>query len=144
MITPRARTLRSLTAAMAVPLVLGGCLGGPSRLAPEGPASLEARPPAIRFDNLAREHVHVYLVGQRREWHLGRVEPGAVATLRLPDEALAEGPGFVQLAVVAGGTVSQRAARDARARLTIAQPASAILARQWKFSQGELTSPRDR
>ena len=144
MTRPRVRTLRSLTAAMAVTLVFGACLGGPSRPGPEGPASLEARPHAIRFDNLAREHVHVYLVGQRREWLLGRVEPGGVATLRLPDESLADGPGFVQLAVLPGGHVSQRAARDARARLTIAQPASAILARQWKFSQGELTSPRDR
>ena len=144
MTRPRARALRSLTAAMAVPLVLGACLGGPSRLAPDGPASLEARPHAIRFDNLGRERVHVYLVGQRREWLLGRVEPGAVATLRLPDESLADDPEFVQLAVVAGGHVSQRAAGDVRARLTIPQPASAILARQWRFSQGELTSPRGR
>ena len=50
----------------------------------------------------------------------------------------------VQLAVLAGGGVSQRVARDSRARLTIAQPPSAILDRQWRFSQGELTSPRGR
>ena len=143
MTTPRARTLVSLMAAMAAPLLLGACAGGATRPVAGGPAPVEAPAQAIRFDNLAREHVHVYLVGQRREWLLGRVAPGAVATLRLP-EALAADPGFVQLAVLAGGQVSQRAARDVRARLTIAQPASALLARQWRFSQGELTSPTGR
>jgi hypothetical protein len=143
MTTPRARTLVSLMAAMAAPLLLGACAGGASRPVAGGPAPVEAPAQAIRFDNLAREHVHVYLVGQRREWLLGRVAPGAVATLRLPEE-LADDPGFVQLAVLAGGQVSQRAARDVRARLTIAQSASAILARQWRFSQGELTSPTGR
>jgi hypothetical protein len=143
MTTPRARTLVSLIAAMAAPLLFGACAGGASRPVAEGPTPAEAPAQAIRFDNLAREHVHVYLVGQRREWLLGRVAPGAVAALRLPEE-LANDPGFVQLAVLAGGQVSQRAARDVRARLTIAQPASALLARQWRFSQGELTSPTGR
>ena len=144
MTTPRARTLVSLVAAMAVPLVFGACAGGASRLAAAGPNPVEAQARTIRFDNLARQHVHVYLVGQRRELLLGRVEPGSVATLRLPAEALGDDPGFVQLAVLAGGGVSQRVARDARARLTIAQSASAILDRQWRFSQGELTSPTGR
>ena len=144
MTTPRARTLVSLMAAIAVPVLLGACAGPASRPVAEGPSPVEAQARSIRFDNLAREHVYVYLVGQRREWLLGRVEPGAVARLPLPAEALGEDPGFVQLAVLAGGGVSQRAARDPRARLTIAQPASAILARQWRFSQGELTSPRGR
>ena len=83
----------------------------------------------------ARERVKRYLAGL-----LGRVEPGAVATLRLPDGSLESNPGFVQLAVVEGKQVTQRAARDARAQLTIAQPASSILSRQWRFVPGQLTS----
>ena len=141
MTTPRARALVSLTTTLALTLALGACAGVPQRSLPDAPSSQQANAPAVRFDNGGREHVHVYLVGQRREWLLGRVEPGAVAMLRLPDASLADDPGFVQLAVVTGGRVTQQAARDSRARLTIAQPASAILSRGWRFAQGELTSP---
>jgi hypothetical protein len=144
MTTPRARTLVSLTVALLLTLTLGACAGVPQRTTPEGPSSLYDRAPTVRFDNGGREHVHVYLIGQRREWLLGRVEPGAIATLRLPDASLADDPGFVQLAVVTGGGVTQRAARDPRARMSIAQPASAILSQGWRFAQGELTSPAPR
>lgn len=143
MITPRARALVSLTATILT-FGLGACAGAPAHLAPPGPIAAQDRATTVRFDNGGREHVHVYLVGQKREWLLGRVEPGAVARLRLPDAALADDPGFVQLAVVTGGRVTHRAARDPRARLTIAQPASAIVSRGWRFAQGELTSPAPR
>ena len=141
MTTPRARAIVSLTAALAMTLALGACAGGPRRTASDGPSPLYDRAPTVRFDNGGREHVHVYLIGQRREWLLGRVEPGAVATLRLPDASLGDDPGFVRLAVVPGGRVTQQAARDPCARVTIAQPASAILSLRWRFAQGELTSP---
>ena len=141
MSTPRARTLVSLTAALAMTLALGACTGAPRRFELDGPSPAQDRSTALRFDNGGREPVHVYLVGQQREWLLGRVEPGAIAMLRLPETSLADDPGFVQLAVVAGGGVTLRAARDPRARLSIAQPASAILSRGWRFAQGELTSP---
>ena len=48
----------------------------------------------------------------------------------------------MRLAVLTGDRVTFQAARDPRATLTIAQPASAILSQRWKFSQGELTSLR--
>ena len=144
MTTPRARALVSLAATLVLTLALGACAGGPSRSSSHGPTPVQDRSIALRFDNGGREHVHVYLIGQRREWMLGRVEPGATATLRLPDASLADDPEFVRLAVVTGGQVTQQAARDPRARLTIAQPTSAILSRQWRFSQGELTSPLPR
>jgi hypothetical protein len=95
---------------------------------------------AIRFDNNAGEHVHVYLIGEQREWLLGRVEPGARATLQIPEASLAGSPGFVQLAVLTGKRVTLQAARDARATFTVAQPASAILSQRWTFAQGQLTS----
>ena len=144
MSTPRARTLVSLTAALAMTLALGACTGAPRRFELDGPSPAQDRSTALRFDNGGRERVHVYLIGQRREWLLGRVEPGAVATLRLPDASLAEDPGFVRLAVVTGGHVTQQAARDPRARLTIPQSASDIMSRRWRFAQGELTSPMPR
>jgi hypothetical protein len=139
MTTPRAYHLVSRTAMMILTLALGACTSAPGRTA-EAPSPIEAAQVSLRFDNQARSHVHVYLVGEKREWLLGRVEPGAVATLRIPEESLESNPGFVRLAVLAGGQATQAAARDARARLTIAQPASSILTRHWRFAQGELTS----
>lgn len=140
MTTPRPYVLVSRTAMTILTLALGACASAPGRAVSEGPAPIEAGQVSLRFDNQARNYVHVYLVGEKREWLLGRVEPGAVATLRIPDESMESNPGFVQLAVLAGGQVTQRAAREPRAQLTIAQPASSILARQWRFAQGQLTS----
>ena len=140
MTTQRPYSLVSRTAITILTLALAACAGPHTRVATYGPAPVEARGLAFRFDNQGRDHVHVYLIGQRREWLLGRVEPGAVATLRLPDDVFDSDPGFVRLAVVSGGGVSQLAARDPRAQLTIAQDPSMLLARRWQFSQGQLTS----
>ena len=45
----------------------------------------------------------------------------------------------VRLAVLAGEPLTFEAARNPHARLSIAQPAAAILSQKWMFSQGELT-----
>jgi hypothetical protein len=127
---------------MTITLALGACVSAPSRPVLDGPISTETRPLAIRFDNLARQSVDVYLIGAKREWLLGRVAPGEIASLRLPDEALAEGSMMVRLAVLAGERLTFEAARNARAVLTVAQPAAAILSQQWSFSQGNLISLR--
>jgi hypothetical protein len=143
MTTSRTRALVSL-ATMIVTVALGACAsaGAAPRRAAGGWAPAEAHPRAIRFDNDGRDHVHVYLVGERREWLLGRLEPGATAILRIPAAALTEHPGwgFVRLAVVAGGRVTLRAARDARVQFSVAQPLSAILSQEWRLTQGQLTS----
>jgi hypothetical protein len=137
MTTPRTHSIVSLAAAAAVTLVLGACAQSRQPLAV--PEPMAARPGAIVFENEAREHVRVYLIGQRREWALGRVEPGAVATLRLPDELFGEESRFMRLAVIAGDGLTQRAALDPRATLTVAQPASAMMLHRWTFAQGQLT-----
>ena len=140
MTTPRPYVLVSRAAMTILTLALGACASAPARPALEQPSPIEAGQVSLRFDNLARTYVHVYLIGEKREWLLGRVEPGAVATLRIPDGSLESNPGFVQLAVIEGTKVTQQAARDARAQLTIAQSASSILAQQWRFAPGQLTS----
>jgi hypothetical protein len=127
---------------MTMTLALGACVSAPSRPVLDGPISTETHPLTIRFDNLVRKSVDVYLIGAKREWLLGRVAPGAIASLRLPDEALAEGAMMVRLAVLAGERPTFAAARHARAVLTVAQPASGILSQRWTFSQGDLTSLR--
>lgn len=144
MTTPRTRSLVSLVAALTVTLALGGCASAPSRTAWDAPAPAGVPPFTVRFDNDARDYVHVYLVGAQRQWLLGRVEPGARATLRIPDAALAEDAGAVRLVVLAGERVTMRAVSEARAAVTIAEPAAAIGAQRWTFSQtlakGQLTA----
>ena len=146
MTTPRIRSLVSLAAALTFTFTLGGCASAPSRLAWDEPARTDALPLAIRFDNEARDYVHVYLVGEQREWLLGRVEPGARATLRIPEAALAEDAGPMWLAVLAGERVTLRVAGEARAATSIAQPAAEILSQRWTFSPmtatGQLTALR--
>jgi hypothetical protein len=130
----------SIAATLTITLGLAACVSAPSRPVSDGQISTEAQSLTIRFDNLARENVDVYLIGAKREWLLGRVAPGAIANLRLPDEALAEGSRMVRLAVLAGERPTFAAALNPRAVLTISQPTSAILSQQWTFSQGNLIS----
>ena len=129
-------------ATMIITVALGACAHAPSRSVPDPLMSAYAGLLTIRFENTARERVDVYLIGEKREWVLGRVEPGAIASLRIPEEALAKGSTFVRLAVLEGEPLTLAAERNPRARLTIAQPASAILSQRWSFSEGELTSLR--
>ena len=150
MTTPRTHAVVSLavtttafrmTAIAITALTLGACAGAPSHAGVEAPAPVEGAewfPLSIRFDNDAREYVHVYLIGDGRQWLLGRVEPGAVGTLKIPDAALGGKLRFVQLAVIQGGRLTPDAAHDKRAELTILQPATSILSQQWRFTQGEI------
>lgn len=144
MTTPRIRTLVSAAVALTATLTLAGCASAPSRGAGDAVVPVEALASTVRFDNVGRDFVRVYLVSQTQEWLLGRVEPGARATLRIPDGALSGNTSSMRLAVVPGGGMTLRATGGARAAITMAQPASAILSQRWSFSQasanGELIS----
>jgi hypothetical protein len=140
MTTPRSCAIVSRIAALSLTLALGACGGRQSRPTSEGLYPVTFLPLAIRFDNEAREHAHVYLVSEQRQWLLGRVEAGARAILRIPDASLSANPRFMQLAVITGNGVTLQAARDPRAALTVAQPVSSILSQRWSFAQGQLTS----
>ena len=149
MTTPRTRAVVSLAVtatafrmtAIAMTAVTLGAWARTPTPAVEAPAPVEGAewfPLSIRFDNDAREYVHVYLIGDGRQWLLGRVEPGAVGTLKIPAEAFGGKLRFVQLAVIQGGRLTPDAAHDRRAELTILQPATSILSQQWRFTQGEI------
>ena len=98
----------------------------------------------IRFENDARDYVHVYLVSDQRQWLLGRVAPGARATLRIPEDALVEEGARLRLAVLAGERLTLWAPNETRAIITLAQPAAAFRSQRWTFSQalanGQLTA----
>ena len=144
MTTPRIRSLVSFAAALAISASLGACASAPSHIASDATASADGTPLSVHFDNTGREYVHVYLVGARREWRLGRVEPGARTTLRIPVEALTDDAGSIQLAVVVGERITLGAARASRRAITIPQPGAALLEQRWTYSQtpatGQLTS----
>lgn len=121
-------------------LALGACVRPRPYTALDGPTFMqEASEQTVRFDNTANEHAHVYLVTDERQWLLGRVEPGARATLRIPDAALTASAYRAQLAVLTGERITPQVARDSRATLTIAQPASALVSHRWTLTQGQIT-----
>ena len=134
------RAFVSITATMSMTLALVACVSAPSRPALDRPGSTLAALLSVRFDNDSRESVDVYLIGEKREWMLGRVAPGAVASLRLPEEAFVQGETMVRLAVLAGERLTLAAARDPRAVFTVTQPASAIVTQRWTFTKGNLIS----
>jgi hypothetical protein len=142
MITSDVRAAVSVVTLAFASLTLGAC----SRNAPPDTRNGTVTTPegrfTIRFENEAQTYVDVYLVGDRREWRLGRVEPGARVILRLPEQALAASPGFVQLAVLVNAPFTVQAAHDPRAIITIAQPLSDLLSQQWAFWPKPLTEPQ--
>lgn len=140
MITPVARVTVSVVTLTAT-LALAACARGPSPVTFDGGAATSSEPFGVRFENEADRYVDVYLVGERREWWLGRVAPGARTTLRIPDAARAEAPEFVRLAVLVGEQRTLAAGRDSRATFTIPQPASNLLDQRWTFRQTPLTTP---
>lgn len=139
MTTPLTRVIVSFAAALCVTFSSTACVG---RQPPPDPLDMMQAmgPLTIRFDNGATEYVHVYLIADQQQWLLGRVEPGAIATLRVPDGSLVQRPRYVQLAVVTGGRLTTQAARDPRAMLTALQPATELVAQRWSVSQGQLSS----
>ena len=141
MTTLTPRRFVSIAATMTITLALAAC-ASTSRPVSNRPISSESELLSIRFENLSRQTVDVYLIGVKREWLLGRVAPGAAAKLRLPDGAFEANSMMMRLAVLAGEPVTFAAARDPHAVLSIVEPASAMLSKSWTFSQGNLISPR--
>lgn len=129
-----------VSVAVTLTLSLGACVSASSRPVLDPRIGEGATLLSIHFDNFSTQTVDVYLIGTKREWLLGRVAPGGVASLRLPDEAFARKSMMVRLAVLAGEHRTLTAARDPWAVFGITEPASAFLAKRWSFSQGSLTS----
>jgi len=146
MTTPRTRVIVSAVVSAVVSVivtnVLAACAGGRASLASDDPAAAVAAAvlPAIAFDNDAREHVQVYLVSESRQWYLGRVEPGARRTFRVPDDAVLTSPQRLQLGVMVGQPITPHVSGDPRAMFTISQPAARLFSQDWSIAQGQLIS----
>jgi hypothetical protein len=140
MTTPYRRALVSFMAVTTITLALGACARASSLPIAPSSSPTNDRPLTIRFDNDGRQYVHVYLVNDRRQWLLGRVEAMSKATLRIPEEVFAESPPRVRLAVISGERPTFLVAKHPRAALTSSLPASAISSWHWWFAKGELMS----
>ena len=140
MLTPAGRLAVSAIS-LAATLVLGACAGRPSPTTWGETAVTTGQGATIRFVNEAETYVDVYLVGETREWWLGRVAPGARTTLRIRDDLLAATSGYLRLAVLAGAKLTAQAARDPRATFTIAQPGPSLFDQRWTFRQSQLMAP---
>lgn len=115
----------------------------------DGCASVSARPDvrsreaeamsAIQVDNQSRDRIDIYVITETREWHVGRLDPGAKAWLSVRDRAEIGGAGMIQLAVIADASLSQKPSRDARAIVTLKQPMSELLGQRFVFAEGSLT-----
>lgn len=140
MITPAGRLTVSAIS-LAASLTLGACAGGPAPRTWGETAATAGQGATIRFVNEAETYVDVYLVGETRQWWLGRVAPGALTTLRIRDDGVVATSGYLRLAVLAGAPLTGQAARDPRATFTIAQPGQSLLDQRWTFRQSQVTSP---
>ena len=140
MTTTRRRAFVSIAAVITMTLTLGACASDPARAMRHRSSASATQPLTIRFENSARQSADVYLIGSKREWLLGRVAPGAIGALRIPDGAVADGTMMLRLAVLTGEPPTLAAARHPRATLSMAQPAAAILSQRWTFAQNALTS----
>ena len=140
MITPAGRLAVSAIS-LAATLALGACAGGPSPTTWGERAATPSQGATIHFVNEAETYVDVYLVGETREWWLGRVAPGARTTLRIRGEILAVTTGYLRLAVLAGAPLTVQAARNPRATFTIAQPGQSLFDQRWTFRQSQVVAP---
>ena len=138
MTTPRTPGLVSLTATLTITLALGACASASHAGQGVGPR-VEGRAPELRFDNDSPEFVQVYVIDDRRQWLLGKVAPGAIAMLRVPQSSLRGAAGPIRLAVIPGARLTLEAARDPGATFTLPLSASSMMGNQWKFAQGQLT-----
>jgi len=142
MTTPRTRVIVSAVVSAVVSLIVTNALAacaGTTSPAGSGVATAPVQP-VIVFANDARDYTQVYLVSEQRQWYLGRVEPGARRTLRVPDEAILTSPQRLQLAVMVGQPITPRVTGEPYAMFTIAQPASGLLSQDWSVAQGQLVS----
>lgn len=103
-----------------------------------------ARAESLRFDNEGRDRLDIYLVGEKRSWRLGRLEPGAARWLRVPADIPPNDLARMQLVVLANAELTVAPMRDPRAVTTIRQPVFVLAAQRWAFADGQLKGVRAR
>jgi hypothetical protein len=122
-------------------LALGGCVTRSGRSEAARGVAAAARP-TLSANNEGSDWLDFYLIGDAREWYLGRVAAGAKARLPLPADFPRERQGTLQLAVIAGAPRGLQVGRDPRAVVTVQQSLPTLLGQHWTFARRQLTGLR--
>ena len=124
-------------ASLAASVLIASCA---SHQHPEPPAP--TRTETIVFQNRSGDRIQVYLIGDKQDWLLGRLDPMETARLRLPASEWRESREAVVLAVLPGWTKSLAPRSASHATLSIAEIASNLPGGHWSFVNGQLQGPR--
>ena len=108
------------------------------------PAAPQPQAGTITFRNSGRDRIQVYLIGERENWLLGRLDPLETARLRLPAGSFAVTAEAVVLAVLPGWSRSLEPRADRRATMSIAERGTELAGEEWLFVNGQLQGPRRR
>lgn len=100
------------------------------------------RSESLRFDNAGRDRVDIYLVGETRSWHVGRLAPGQARWLTLPRDVSPSDRARLQMVVLANASLSVDPRRAPRAVTTLLQPLGTLASQRWSFTQGQLSALR--
>jgi hypothetical protein len=129
-------------------IAVAACLVSTSCVRLGGSASGDLAPRAtITFHNQGRERVQVYLVGEKEDWFIGRLEPLETARLALPQFGFTSASRSVALAVLPGWSKNLEPRRDPRATFSIDEVTDGLAGEEWFFVSGQLEGPvrrRDR
>lgn len=122
--------------ALAACLVLASCAspGAKSAGRPEPSAT-------ITFHNQGHDRIQVYLVAEKQEWLIGRLEPLQTAHLALPQFGFASAPLGVALVVLPGWSGGQRPRLDPRAAVSNDEVSDNLPGEEWIFVNGQLRGP---
>jgi hypothetical protein len=121
---------------LAVCLLIASCaLPGAKSPARPNPSA------TITFHNQGRDRIQVYLVGEKENWLIGRLEPLQTANLAIPQFGFASAPQAVALAVVPGWSRSQQPRLDGRATVSIDEVSDRLPGEEWIYVNGQLRGP---
>lgn len=95
----------------------------------------------ITFHNHTGDRIQVYLIGEKANWLLGRLEPYQTARLQLPGSSAAAPREPVSLAVIPGWSRTLQPGRDGRAALSIKDFSDNLPGEEWFFTAGQVHGP---
>lgn len=123
-------------------ITVAACLLNASCVKLGGSAPGELAPSAaITFHNQGRDRVQVYLVGEKEDWLIGRLEPLETARLPLPQFGFASAPQAVAVVVVPGWSRNLQPRRDPHAAVSIDETSDKLAGEEWIFVNGQLQGP---
>ena len=121
---------------LAACLAIASCVHRSAAAAGDLPRSA-----TITVHNQGRDRIQVYLVSEKQDWLIGRLEPLETARLPLPEFGFTATPQAVALAVVPGWTRNLQPGRDPNAALSIDEVTDDLPGEEWIYVNGQLQGP---